>query len=370
MKRDLLSSHKDYEENEYLRETIKTSQRKFDKHYDHNIGESIYDIQLNDMDKDNEKNIESNLRPSYLQEFIGQDNIKNNLSIFIAAAQKRSEPLDHTLFYGPPGLGKTTLANIIAKEMGVSCKFTTGPMLSKPAELAAILTNLSANDILFIDEIHRLNISIEEILYSAMEDFCLDIIIGEGPAAKTVKVNLPKFTLIGATTRLGLLSNPLRDRFGIPFRLTFYSTKELVEVITRGAKVLNVIIDYEGAYEIAKRSRGTPRIALRLLKRVRDFADMSNSSISMETADKSLNMLEVDKLGLDSNDYRYLLFIANNYDKGPVGVDTIAAGISEQRDSIEDSIEPYLIQIGLVQRTSRGRVITDFAINHLQSHKT
>lgn len=318
------------------------------------------------------KDNEETLRPSFLKDFIGQDQIKSNLSIFISATKKRQEPLDHTLFYGPPGLGKTTLAHIISSEMGVNFKSTAGPMLSKPADLAAILTNLQQNDVLFIDEIHRLHISIEEVLYSAMEDFCLDIIIGDGPSARTVKINLPKFTLIGATTRLGLLSNPLRDRFGIPLRLDFYKIDELIQVIVRGAKILKARIDILGAEEIAKRSRGTPRIALRLLKRVRDFASIAGDDlIDKNIADAALNKLEVDKLGLDSNDYRYLLFIANNYAGGPVGVETISAGISEQRDAIEDTIEPYLMQIGFVQRTNRGRMLTPQAFEHvgLQSEK-
>ena len=316
-----------------------------------------------------EKNQEDNeysLRPSLLSEFIGQNQIKSNLDIFIRASKKRNECLDHVLFYGPPGLGKTTLAHIISNEMNVNFKSTSGPMMSKPADLAAILTNLSEGDILFIDEIHRLHITIEEILYSAMEDFYLDIIIGEGPAARTVKINLPKFTLIGATTRLGLLSNPLRDRFGIPLRLEFYTIDELSLVVKRGADVLGVKINDDGANEIAKRSRGTPRISLRLLKRVRDFVEIENFELAdKEITINSLDRLEVDKLGLDSNDYRYMLFICNNYAGGPVGIETISAGISEQRDTIEDTIEPYLIQIGFLNRTSRGRVITPQAFEHL-----
>jgi len=306
------------------------------------------------------------LRPNMLQEFIGQEQIKANLGVFIKAAQNRNESLDHTLFYGPPGLGKTSLANIISKEMGVGFKATSGPALSKAADLAAILTNLQENDVLFIDEIHRLNTNIEEVLYPAMEDFFLDIIIGEGPSARSVRIDLPHFTLIGATTRLGLLSNPLRDRFGIPLRLNFYSTNELVKVINRAANLLNTKITAKGAEEIAKRSRGTPRIALRLLKRVRDFASVAgNLEIDEVIADNALNRLEVDLAGLDSNDYRYLKFIANNYNGGPVGVETIAAALSEQRDAIEEAIEPYLIQIGLLQRTPRGRVITNKAFVHL-----
>ncbi|MDX1916458.1 MAG: Holliday junction branch migration DNA helicase RuvB, partial [Rickettsiaceae bacterium] len=274
--------------------------------------------------------------------------------------------LEHTLFYGPPGLGKTTLANIIAQEMGVNFRSTSGPVLSKGADLAAILTNLQENDVLFIDEIHRLTISVEEMLYSAMEDFSLDIIIGEGPSARTVKISIPRFTLVGATTRLGLLSNPLRDRFGIPLRLSFYTSDELVKVINRASKILNIAIDDEGSKEIAKRARGTPRIALRLLRRVSDFAIYDKIDIiNAPLADKALNLLEVDQVGLDSNDFRYLRFITDNYNGGPVGIDTISAGLSEQRDALEDTIEPYLIQIGFLQRTPRGRMLTDKALKYL-----
>jgi Holliday junction DNA helicase RuvB len=313
-----------------------------------------------------ETDIDFSLRPSYLLDFVGQENIKSNLNVFIQAASKRNEALDHTLFYGPPGLGKTSLAHIVSKEMGVNFKATSGPTLSKAADLAAILTNLQENDVLFIDEIHRLNTNIEEVLYPAMEDFYLDIIIGEGAASRSVRIDIPKFTLIGATTRLGLLSNPLRDRFGIPLRLNFYNTEELVKVLNRAAELLNTQILQKGAEEIAKRSRGTPRIALRLLKRVRDFASVENKNeIDEKIADSALKRLEVDKAGLDSNDYRYLKFILDNYNGGPVGVETIAAALSEQRDAIEEAIEPYLIQIGLLQRTPRGRVITDNAFSHL-----
>jgi Holliday junction DNA helicase RuvB len=316
----------------------------------------------NELESDND----SSLRPKYLEDFVGQEHIKANLQIFIQAAKNRNEALDHTLFYGPPGLGKTSLAHIVSKEMGVNFKSTSGPTLSKAADLAAILTNLQQNDVLFIDEIHRLNTNIEEILYPAMEDFSLDIIIGEGPAARSVRIDLPRFTLIGATTRLGLLSNPLRDRFGIPLRLNFYNTQELMKVIERAAGLLGTKLTPDGSEEIAKRSRGTPRIALRLLKRVRDFASVDNlTKIDANTADKALNRLEVDKAGLDSNDYRYLKFISDNYNGGPVGVETIAAALSEQRDAIEDAIEPYLIQMGLLQRTPRGRVITGSAFAHL-----
>jgi Holliday junction DNA helicase RuvB len=312
------------------------------------------------------ENTDSPLRPSLLQDFIGQEHIKSNLSVFIQAAQNRKESLDHTLFYGPPGLGKTSLANIISKEMNVNFRATSGPALSKKAELAAILTNLQPHDVLFIDEIHRLNTNIEEILYSAMEDFFLDIIIGEGPSARSVRIDLPKFTLIGATTRLGLISNPLRDRFGIPLRLSFYKIEELVSVINRAAAILNIHITPQGAQEIGMRARGTPRIALRLLKRVRDFAVIENQGhINEDIASSALYKLEVDKMGLDSNDYRYLKFIADNYNGGPVGVETIAAALSEQKDAIEEAIEPFLIQIGMVQRTPRGRMITPNAFKHL-----
>lgn len=307
------------------------------------------------------------LRPSYLQEFVGQQQIKENLSVFIKAAKSRGEHLDHTLFYGPPGLGKTTLAKIISNEIGGNFKSTSGPAILKAADLAAILTNLEKNDVLFIDEIHRLNTSVEEVLYPAMEDFELDIIIGEGPAARSVKINLPQFTLIGATTRLGLLSNPLRDRFGIPMRLNFYNTEELKKVLNRASKLLDIDLTDSGSEEIARRSRGTPRIALRLLRRIRDFAAVNNQlEIDKEIANFGLNRLEVDIIGLDSNDYRYLKFIADNYNGGPVGIETIAAALSEQRDALEETIEPYLIQIGLLQRTPRGRVITAAAFEHLK----
>jgi Holliday junction DNA helicase RuvB len=308
---------------------------------------------------------EFSIRPSLLREFIGQNHLKSNLQIFMSAAQKRSESLDHTILYGPPGLGKTTIAHIISREMGVNLKSTSGPAISKAADLAAILTNLQENDVLFIDEIHRLSTNIEEVLYSAMEDYELDIIIGEGPAARSMRISLPKFTLVGATTRLGLLSNPLRDRFGIPLRLNFYTTPELKAVITRGAAILGAEISDDGAEEIAKRARGTPRIALRLLRRVRDFSYLDGGAIDSKKADTALNRLEVDRAGLDGNDYRYLNFIAHNYGSSPVGVETIAAALSEQRDAIEETIEPYLLQIGFVQRTPRGRVLTTQAMAHI-----
>ncbi|MDA9231199.1 Holliday junction branch migration DNA helicase RuvB [Rickettsiales bacterium] len=310
---------------------------------------------------------ENILRPKFLQDFLGQSKIKENLQIFLDAAKKRGDSLDHTLFYGPPGLGKTTLSQIIAHEMGVGFKGTSGPIISKSGDLAAILTNLQPGDILFIDEIHRLNTAVEEVLYSAMEDYKLDIIIGEGPAARAIKIDLPKFTLVGATTRLGLLSNPLRDRFGIPLRLNFYDITELKQIIIRDADILGINISDNGANEIAKRSRGTPRIAIRLLKRVRDFACAADvNEINSDLANYSLKKLEIDSSGLDSSDRRYLEFIANNYQGGPVGIETIAAGLSEEKDSVEDTIESYLLQMGFVQRTPRGRVLTKLAANHLK----
>lgn len=309
---------------------------------------------------------ESSLRPLLLDDFTGQQQAKGNLKVFIEAAKQRSEALDHTLLYGPPGLGKTTIAQIIAREMGVNFRATAGPILSKAGDLAAILSSLQPNDVLFIDEIHRLNPVVEEVLYPAMEDFTLDLIIGEGPAARTVQITLPRFTLVGATTRIGLIANPLRDRFGIPLRLQFYTTDELCHVITRGAGILNIGITPEGAEEIARRSRGTPRIALRLLRRVRDFAAVNGTtSIDKNIADNSLNQLEVDHQGMDSADRRYLHFIAEHYQGGPVGIETIAAGLSEQRDTLEDTIEPYMIQQGFIQRTPRGRMLTQTAWKHL-----
>lgn len=322
--------------------------------------DSILDASIKDEDQ------ETSLRPGLLQDFIGQDGIKENLLIFIKAARERGESLDHSLLYGPPGLGKTTIAQIISKEMGVNFKATSGPVLSKAGDLAAILSNLEENDVLFIDEIHRLNSNIEEVLYSAMEDFVLDIIIGEGPAARSVRINLPRFTLVGATTRLGLLSNPLRDRFGIPLRLEFYNHENLQQIISRGANLLNCPMDETGSIEIARRARGTPRIALRLLRRVRDFAAVAgHNTITQQIAHNALNRLEVDNIGLDSNDHRYLNFIANHYAGGPVGIETISAALSEQRDAIEETIEPYLLQIGFLQRTPRGRIITEGAFKHL-----
>jgi Holliday junction DNA helicase RuvB len=309
---------------------------------------------------------ESTLRPQRLTEFIGQQQARSNLSVFIEAARARNEPLDHVLFVGPPGLGKTTLAQIVARELGVNFRATSGPVIAKAGDLAALLTNLEERDVLFIDEIHRLNPAVEEILYPAMEDFQLDLIIGQGPAARSVKIDLAKFTLIGATTRAGLLTNPLRDRFGIPIRLNFYSEAELEEIVNRGARVLAIGMTPDGANEIARRSRGTPRIAGRLLRRVRDFALVGGSKIiDRATADRALTELEVDAAGLDAMDRRYLLNIAQNYGGGPVGIETIAAALSEPRDAIEEIIEPFLIQKGLLQRTPRGRLLTSHAFRHL-----
>ncbi len=309
---------------------------------------------------------EASLRPQKLGEFIGQEKARSNLDIFIQAAKARKDALDHVLFVGPPGLGKTTLAQIVARELGVNFRSTSGPVISKAGDLAALLTNLEERDVLFIDEIHRLNPQVEEVLYPAMEDFQLDLIIGEGPAARSVKIDLAKFTLVGATTRAGLLTNPLRDRFGIPIRLDFYTEQELELIVTRGARVLGVAITKDGANEIARRSRGTPRIAGRLLRRLRDFADIGGGNkIDRALADKALGALEVDAAGLDAMDRRYMSVIALHYGGGPVGVETIAAALSEPRDAIEDIIEPFLIQKGFVQRTPRGRLLTGHAFRHL-----
>jgi Holliday junction DNA helicase RuvB len=309
---------------------------------------------------------ESSLRPQLLAEFIGQEQARKNLGVFIAAARARNEALDHVLFVGPPGLGKTTLAQIVARELGVGFRATSGPVIVKRGDLAALLTNLEERDVLFIDEIHRLNPAVEEILYPAMEDFQLDLIIGEGPAARSVRLELKKFTLIGATTRAGLLTNPLRDRFGIPVRLNFYTEAELEQIVNRGARVLGIGVTADGSNEIARRARGTPRIAGRLLRRVRDFASVAGAAaIDRAVADKALAALEVDAAGLDAMDRRYLTTIVVNYGGGPVGVETLAAALSEPRDAIEDIIEPYLIQCGLLQRTPRGRLVTGHGFRHL-----
>src|SRR6201993_4089394 len=309
---------------------------------------------------------EAPLRPQFFSEFIGQQQARSNLGVFIQAARARREALDHVLFVGPPGLGKTTLAQILARELGVNFRATSGPVIVKAGDLAALLTNLEDRDVLFIDEIHRLNPAVEEILYPAMEDFQLDLIIGEGPAARSVKIDLSPFTLIGATTRAGLLTNPLRDRFGIPVRLNFYSEKELEEIVNRGARVLGIGIAPDGANEIARRARGTPRIAGRLLRRVRDFAHVDGAkTVDRAVAGKALAALEVDAAGLDAMDRRYLTTIAMNYGGGPVGVETLAAALYEPRDAIEDIIEPFLIQCGYLQRTPRGRLLTSHAFRHL-----
>ncbi len=306
------------------------------------------------------------LRPKTLAEFVGQAAAKDNLRVFIESARSRREAMDHVLFYGPPGLGKTTLAQIVARELGVGFRATSGPVIAKSGDLAALLTNLEEGDVLFIDEIHRLNPVVEEVLYPAMEDRALDLIIGEGPSARSVRIDLPPFTLIGATTRQGLLTTPLRDRFGIPVRLNFYTIEELERVIARGADLLGVGIEAEGAREIARRARGTPRVAGRLLRRVRDFAQvLGHGVISRDLADSSLTRLEVDSLGLDAQDRRYLMMIADIYRGGPVGVETLAAGLSEPRDTIEDVIEPFLIQLGLIARTARGRCLNDRGWKHL-----
>ena len=309
---------------------------------------------------------EGSLRPHTLTEYIGQEKAKQNLSIFIEAARRRTESLDHVLLHGPPGLGKTTLAGIIAQEMGVNIRITSGPAIEKPGDLAALLTNLSENDILFVDEIHRLNRAVEEILYPAMEDYAIDIIIGKGPSANSIRLDLPKFTLIGATTRAGSLSAPLRDRFGVTLRLELYTPEELAKIVTRSAGILNVSIEPEGAMEIARRSRGTPRIANRMLRRVRDFAQvMADGVITKSVADKALLALEVDYLGLDNVDRRMLQAIIENYGGGPVGLDTLAATIGEESVTLEDVYEPYLMQIGFLTRTPRGRCVTQKAYAHL-----
>jgi Holliday junction DNA helicase RuvB len=306
------------------------------------------------------------LRPKTLDEFVGQAAARENLRVFIAAAKARGEALDHVLFFGPPGLGKTTLAQIMAREMGVGFRATSGPVIAKSGDLAALLTNLEDGDVLFIDEIHRLAPAVEEVLYPAMEDRALDIMIGEGPSARSIRIDLPRFTLVGATTRQGLLTTPLRDRFGIPVRLNFYTVEELEQVVTRAAGLLGLPLVPDGAREVARRSRGTPRIAGRLLRRVRDFAHAAGHDVvDAKAADNALNRLEVDSLGLDAMDRRYLMMIADIYRGGPVGVETLSAGLSEPRDTIEEVIEPYLIQLGLVARTARGRCLNGLAWKHL-----
>ncbi|MCP5381287.1 MAG: Holliday junction branch migration DNA helicase RuvB [Kordiimonadaceae bacterium] len=313
-----------------------------------------------------EGDFEASLRPATLAEFIGQRKACDNLKVFIEAAKARGKSLDHVLFFGPPGLGKTTLAQIMARELGVNFRATAGPVISKSGDLAALLTNLEENDILFIDEIHRLNPAVEEILYPAMEDFHLDLIIGEGPAARSVRIDLPPFTLVGATTRSGLLTTPLRDRFGIPTRLNFYEPEDLEKIVSRAARVLGVEMTRDGALEIARRARGTPRIAGRLLRRVSDFALVAGSGpITAEIADSALKRLEVDERGLDAMDHKYMKCIGEHYSGGPVGIETLAAALSEPRDAIEDIIEPYLMQMGLVQRTPRGRMLSPQAFEHI-----
>ena len=329
-------------------------------------GEAPKSARLLSGDSRDEDTTDSTLRPQDLSEFVGQAKARENLSVFIEAARRRGDALDHVLFVGPPGLGKTTLAQIVSRELGVNFRATSGPVIAKAGDLAALLTNLEERDVLFIDEIHRLNPAVEEILYPAMEDFQLDLIIGEGPAARSVRIDLAKFTLVGATTRAGLLTTPLRDRFGIPIRLQFYTVGELELIVKRGGRVMGTPIAEDGANEIARRARGTPRIAGRLLRRVRDFASVLGAeTITRAIADKALSALEVDQAGLDAMDNRYLNLVALSFGGGPVGIETIAAALSEPRDAIEDIIEPYLIQQGFLQRTPRGRVMTPHAYRHL-----
>lgn len=315
--------------------------------------------------------IENNLRPKLLADYLGQEKAKEQLSIFIEAAKNRNEPLDHVLLYGPPGLGKTTLASIIASEMGVNLRITSGPAIERAGDLAAILTNLNENDVLFIDEIHRINRSVEEVLYPAMEDYCIDIIIGKGPSARSIRLDLPKFTLIGATTRAGMLTNPLRDRFGVICKLDYYTVDELTQIVIRSAKILGAEIEHRGALEIARRSRGTPRIANRLLKRVRDYAQVrADGNITSEVADQALEMIGVDSLGLDYVDEKLLLTIINKFKGGPVGLDTLAASIGEDRNTIEDVYEPYLLQLGFINRSPRGRIAMPNSYKHLNINYT
>ncbi|WP_326909578.1 Holliday junction branch migration DNA helicase RuvB [Sedimentibacter sp. MB31-C6] len=320
--------------------------------------------------KPGEEDIELSLRPQKLTQYVGQDKVKEILEIFIESAKMRNQPLDHVLLSGPPGLGKTTLANIISNEMNVNIRVTSGPAIERPGDLAAILTNLNENDVLFIDEIHRLNKSVEEIMYPALEDYALDIIIGKGPSARSIRLDLPKFTLIGATTRSGMLASPLRDRFGVLCNLDFYNNEDLQRIVLRSAVIMNIEISEEGAKEIAKRSRGTPRIANRLLKRVRDYALVkSNGSIDISTADKALRMFEIDEIGLDKLDRRILNTIIDYYKGGPVGLDTLAASIGEEKGTIEDVYEPFLLQIGFINRTPRGRVVTELGYKHVNKVK-
>ena len=315
--------------------------------------------------------IENSLRPQFLKDYVGQEKLKNNLAVYIEAARERGEPLDHALFYGPPGLGKTTLAGVIANEMNVNIRITSGPAIERPGDLAAVLNSLQEGDVLFIDEIHRLTRQVEEVLYPAMEDYAIDIMIGKGSGAKSIRLDLPRFTLIGATTRAGLLSAPLRDRFGLIARLEFYTTEELKTIIKNSARKLSVPLEEEGALEMARRSRGTPRLANRMLKRVRDFAQIQfDGVITKEVADHALDLLEVDKLGLDNTDRRMLLAIMENFGGGPVGLDTLAASLGEDAGTIEDVYEPYLLQNGLINRTPRGRVATELAYSHFGLDKT
>ena len=319
-----------------------------------------------ELENVNEERLENSLRPQNLDEYIGQTKVKENMKIYIEAAKKRGEPLDHCLFYGPPGLGKTTLANIIANEMNSNIKITSGPAIEKPGELAAILTNLQEFDVLFIDEIHRLSKNVEEILYPALEDYTLDIVIGKGPSAKSIRIDLPKFTLIGATTKAGSLTTPLRDRFGIIHKLELYTPEELSTIVIRSAKILGIEIEEQAAFEIARRSRGTPRIANRLLKRVRDYAAvLKNKKITLKIAKHALNQLEIDELGLDETDRKMLELMINQYQGRPVGIDSIATSLGEEVDTIEDVYEPYLIQIGFISRTPRGRIVMPPAYEHL-----